>query len=131
MAVNKNLGIGLDVLLTATQGQYDTKPEESILTQAQALFGRALEQDEMGDSFAAYYFYRQVIDLLDTKDPDTPEISELISRSCNNIAVILFENDQTEKAMGFFQQAIEIYPQNRTAVENMKLLKMDTDNVHS
>ncbi len=128
MAVNKNLGIGLDVLLTATQGQYDTKPEESILTQAQALFGRALEQDEMGDSFAAYYFYRQVIDLLDTKDPDTPE---LISRSCNNIAVILFENDQTEKAMGFFQQAIEIYPQNRTAVENMKLLKMDTDNVHS
>ena len=66
MAVKKNLGIGLDVLLTATQGQYETKSEENIITRAEELFRRALEQDEIGNSLEAYYFYRQVVDLLDT-----------------------------------------------------------------
>ena len=123
MAVKKNLGIGLDVLLTATQGQFDTKPEESILAQAEALFGRALEEDKMGDSFEAYYLYRQVIDLLDTHDSNIPELSELVSRSFNNIAVILADNSRTERALSFLQQALEVYPQNQTAIENMKLIR--------
>ena len=122
MAAKRNLGIGLDVLLTATQGQYDTKPEESILTQAQALFGRALEQDEMGDSFEAYYLYRQVIDLLDTPESNVEKLSELLSRSLNNIAVILADNSRIEGALGFLQQALEVYPKNQTVIENMKLL---------
>jgi tetratricopeptide (TPR) repeat protein len=123
MAVKKNLGIGLDVLLTATQGQYDTKPEESILAQAEALFGRALEQDEMGDSFEAYYYYRQIVDLLDTPNSNVPELSELLSRSLNNIAVILADNSRIEGALSFLQQALEVYPQNQTAIENMKLIR--------
>jgi tetratricopeptide (TPR) repeat protein len=123
MAVKKNLGIGLDVILTATQGQYDTKPEESILAQAEALFGRALEQDEMGDSFEAYYYYRQIVDLLDTPNSNVPELSELLSRSLNNIAVILADNSRIEGALSFLQQALEVYPQNQTAIENMKLIR--------
>lgn len=122
MAGKRNLGIGLDVLLTATQGQYDIKPEESILAQAEALFGRALEEEEMGDNFEAYYFYRQVIDLLDTPESNVPELSELRSRSLNNIAVILADSSQIEGALSFLQQALEVYPQNQTAIENMKLI---------
>ena len=123
MAVKKNLGIGLDVLLTATQGQYDTKSEESILAQAEALFGRALEQDEIGNSLEAYYFYRQVVDLLDVPESNLPEVSELLSRSLNNIAVILADNFRIEEAISFLQQALKVYPKNQTAVENMKLIK--------
>jgi tetratricopeptide (TPR) repeat protein len=123
MAVKKNLGIGLDVLLTATQGQYETKPEESILAQAETLFGRALEQDERGNSFEAYYFYRQVVDLLDAPGSNVLEVSELLSRSLNNIAVILADNSCTEGALSFLQQALEVYPQNQTAIENMKLIR--------
>jgi tetratricopeptide (TPR) repeat protein len=122
MAGKKNLGIGLDVLLTATQGQYETKSEESILTRVEELFDRALKQEEMGDSFEVYYLYRRIIDL-DSGGPYTPELAELVSRSYNNIAVILVENDQIEKARGYLQQAIEIDPENQTAVENLKLIK--------
>lgn len=123
MAVKKNLGIGLDVLLTATQGQYETKPEENVLAQAEVLFGKALEQDKMGDSFEAYYYYRQIVDLLDTPESNVPEILELLSRSLNNIAVILADNSRTEEALSFLQQALDVYPQNQTAIENMKLLQ--------
>lgn len=122
MAVKKNLGIGLDVLLSATQGQYETKPEENMLTRAEELFARALEQDEMGDSFEAYYFYRQVIDLLDAES-NIPELSELLSRSLNNIAVILADNSHIEEALSFLQQALEVYPKNQTAAENMSELE--------
>jgi tetratricopeptide (TPR) repeat protein len=123
MAVKKNLGIGLDVLLTATQGQYETKPEENVLTQAEALFGKALDRDKMGDSFEAYYYYRQIVDLLDAPEPNVPELSELLSRSLNNIAVILADNSYIEGALSFLQQALEVYPKNQTAIENMKLLR--------
>lgn len=123
MAVKRNLGIGLDVLLTATQGQYDIKPEENILAQAEALFGRALEEDKMGDSFEAYYLYRQVVDLLDTPESNIPGLSELVSRCLNNIAVILADNSRTERALSLLQQALEVYPQNQTAIENMKLIR--------
>ena len=122
MAVKKNLGIGLDVLLTATQGQYEKKSEENILAQAEALFGRALEEDKMGDSFETYYLFRQVVDLLDTPESSLPELSELVSRSLNNIAVILADNSRIEGALSFLRQALEVYPQNQTAVENMKLI---------
>ena len=122
MAVKKNLGIGLDVLLTATQGQYETKSEENIITRAEELFRRALEQDEIGNSLEAYYFYRQVVDLLDVPESNLPEVSELVSRSLNNIAVILADNSRIEEALSFLQQALEVYPQNQTAVENMKLI---------
>lgn len=122
MAVKKNLGIGLDVLLTATQGQYDTKSEENIITRAEELFNKALEQDETGNSFEAYYFYRQVVDLLDAPESNVPEVSQLLSRSLNNIAVILADNSRIKEALSFLQQALEVYPQNQTAVENMKLI---------
>lgn len=118
----KNLGIGLDVLLTATSGQQKTSLK-SILTRVQTLFGQALEHDEIGDSYEAYYLYRQVIDLLNTGEQDTPEVSELISRTYNNLAIILFESGQTEKAVSYLQLAIDIYPPNRTAIENMKLIR--------
>ncbi len=123
MAVKKNLGIGLDVLLTATQGHYEAKSSESVLAQAEALFGKALEQDEIGDSFEAYYYYRQIVDLLDAPESNVPEISELLSRSLNNIAVILADNSRIEGALSFLQQALEVYPQNQTAIENMKLIR--------
>ncbi len=123
MAVKKNLGIGLDVLLTATQGQYETKSEENIITRAEELFRRALEQDEIGNSLEAYYFYRQVVDLLDVPESNLPEVSELLSRSLNNIAVILADNFRIEEAISFLQQALKVYPKNQTAVENMKLIK--------
>ena len=123
MAVKKNLGIGLDVLLTATQGQYETKSEENIITRAEELFRRALEQDEIGNSLEAYYFYRQVVDLLDVPESNLPEVSELLSRSLNNIAVILADNFRIEEAISFLQQALKVYPKNQTAVENMKLIE--------
>ncbi len=128
MTAKKKLGIGLDVLLTASRGQYDIKLEGNILTQAKELFGRALEQDEMGNSFEAYYLYRQVIDLPDISDSNVPEeLSELLSRSLNNIAVILADNSRKEGALIYFQQAIDIYPKNRTAIENKRLLKLEIE----
>lgn len=123
MAVKKNLGIGLDVLLTATQGQYDTKPEGSLLARAEELFSRALEEDKMGNSFEAYYFYRQAVDLLDASDANVPKLSELLSRCLNNIAVILADNSRIEGALNFLQQALEVCPKNQTAAENMKLIR--------
>lgn len=123
MAVKKNLGIGLDVLLTSMQGQQEPGAGRSVLNRAQLYFGKALEQDERGNSFEAYYLYRQVIDLFNTGEHDITELSQIISRSCNNIAVILFESDQTENAISFLQRAIDIYPQNRTALENMKAVR--------
>lgn len=123
MAVKKNLGIGLDVLLTSMQGQQEPAAGRSVLNRAQLYFGKALEQDGRGNSFEAYYLYRQAIDLFNTGEHDITELSQIISRSCNNIAVILFESDQTENAISFLQRAIDIYPQNRTALENMKAVR--------
>lgn len=119
---NKKLGIGLDILLNATQGQ-TTETSERILTQGKLLFEQAWQQDEKGNSFEAYHLYRQVIDLWE--NTNDIEIAELVSRSCNNIAVILEAYAQTNAAISFLQRALDIYPQNSIARDNMILINND------
>lgn len=123
MAIKRNLGIGLDVLLTANEAQPGFPPGQNILSQARLLYGQALEQDESGNTYEAYHLYRQVMDLVGSKALDSTELSRLVSRTCNNLAVLLFESGHTAEAAGYLRQAIAVYPQNRTAIENMKLIR--------
>jgi tetratricopeptide (TPR) repeat protein len=121
MAGKRNLGIGLDILLTANQSRQSIKAIIDTSSQVQSWYDQALEYEERGNIFEAYHLYRQIIDLFDNIK-DTGELAPLVSYTCNNLAVILFEAGQTEQAVSYLQQAIDIYPKNQTAIDNMKLV---------
>jgi tetratricopeptide (TPR) repeat protein len=122
MTAKRSLGLGLDTLLTAMQDQQKAKLSQGVIGRVQLLYDQALEQEKTGDIYEAYYLYRQAVDLIEPGIPDETETAELISRCCNNLAVILFEGGKTEKAAAYLQRAIDLYPRNRTAAANLKLL---------
>ena len=120
----KNLGLGLDVLLTASEAHHNMSGEDKLLERARSLLEKAIDQDELGTSFEAYYYYRQVIDLLEEAvEPNITEIPLLLSQALNNTAIILFENGQQESALSFLERALVICPENNMARENIGLLK--------
>jgi len=121
MAGKRNLGIGLDILLTANESRQSIRPIIDTSNQVQSWYDQALEYEERGNIFEAYHLYRQIIDLFDNV-MESGKLSPLVSYTCNNLAVILFEAGQTEKAVSYLQQAIDIYPKNQTAIDNMKAI---------
>lgn len=121
MVNKKNLGMGLDLLLTTADGK-KTLLSDAISTN-KILLGLAVDKDEKGEVFEAYYLYRRVIDCLEEpKHSDSPELCLLASQALNNAAIILFENENHEIARQYLLRAIKLDPANQTALENLKAI---------
>jgi tetratricopeptide (TPR) repeat protein len=123
MAGKRNLGMGLDLLLKANEGNKAESHKESVRSSAIASMAQAIEEDEKGNIFEAYHFYRRVIECL--KEPgliNSPELCGLVSQALNNAAVILCENGKSESARTYLIQAIKLHPDNEIARENLQAL---------
>ncbi len=139
MAGKRNLGMGLDLLLTAVatpiasvrmhqeypqgEGNKAGSREASVRSNAIASMAQAIEEEEKGNIFEAYHFYRRVIDYL--KEPgltNPPELCRLVSQALNNAAVILCENGNSESAQAYLIQALKLHPDNQVARENLQAL---------
>lgn len=123
MNAKKNLGLGLDLLLSAAGSQHLNSREEEKLKLAKALFTDAMIEDGKGRSFEAYYLYRRVVDILESQlGPNIPGTAQLVSRACNNLAIILYENGDCQGALAYLQKALAIHPENQTARENLEAI---------
>ncbi len=120
---HKNLGMGLDLLLTAAPTKEAVSQNASHSDLAQVLLDRALKQDEAGSFLEAYYLYRRIIDMGKNEAGWQEQISSsLLSQALNNAAIILYEHGNTEDACIFLQRAAEIDPDNRIARSNLDQL---------
>lgn len=119
----KGLGMGLDLLLKAsnTAGLQTHTGED--LEQAGDCFSRALQEEEKDHFLEAYHLYRRVEELVGANAAEDAEKSWLCSRALNNAAAILNENGQWEEARIYLEKALEICPDNQVAEENLALLK--------
>jgi len=125
MAVKRNLGMGLDLLLTAGEGNTSPARDSLNIKSAASLMARAIEEDEKGNIFEAYHLYRRVIDC--QENPvlrGLPSMSALAAQALNNVAVILCENGKPESAQVFLTQALHLQPDNQVALENLQLIRM-------
>ena len=124
MAGKRNLGMGLDLLLTVGEGKKAQSHETSVLRSAIASMAQAIDEDEKGNIFEAYHFYRRVIDYLKESGlSNPPELCGLVSQALNNAAVILCENGKLESAQDYLTQALKLYPDNQVARENLQALR--------
>ena len=124
MTTRRRLGMGLDLLLTAASSQVKGEGGEKSWAYLEEYYEKALQEEEKGNSFEAYYFYRRIIDAFEEgRDKNAPEVRQLVSQALNNAAVLFFENGQAELAAVFLQRAVEICPQNAVAKENLALLR--------
>ena len=124
MSRMKNLGMGLDLLLSSTEPRQER--EEQALRDAESLFKKALNEDENGQQFEAYYYYRQVIDCLEPFLSLQQEAAkDLLSQACNNTAVILFENGAIKEAQAYLEKGLEANPRNQVARENLQAMDSD------
>lgn len=123
MAGKRNLGMGLDLLLTAGEGNKAQSREAAVCSRANASMVQAIDEDEKGNVFEAYHFYRQVIDNLSQPGfTNPPELCALVSQALNNAAVILCENGKSESAQAYLTQAVKLHPDNLVARENLQAL---------
>lgn len=129
MANKKNLGMGLDLLLTAVDERTIKSKNKMVLTRARTLFARAITEDEKGNLFEAYHLYRQVMECLEQPlSIDLSELHLLVSQSLNNIAIILYDSGRTDLAGTFLSKALELCPDNQTARENYQIIsQVDID----
>jgi len=124
MSRMKNLGMGLDLLLSSSEPRQER--EEQALRDAESLFKKALNADENGQQFEAYYYYRQVIDCLEPFLSHQQEVAkDLLSQACNNTAVILFENGAIKEAQAFLEKGLQANPRNQVARENLQAMDSD------
>lgn len=121
MATKKNLGTGLDLLLSANASSKLNKPEGTEINRAQSLFEQAIAQDEEGHVFETYYLYRRVIDSLESAR-NLAGAAKLYSQACNNIAIILHEAGDFGNAISYLQKALKIHPDNSIAQENLSAI---------
>ncbi len=122
----KNLGMGLDLLLSSSELSPRQEGEEQALRNAESLFKKALNEDEDGQLFEAYYYYRQVIDCLEPFLSLQQEAAkDLLSQACNNAAVILFENGDLKDAQAFLEKGLQANPRNQVARENLQAMDSD------
>ncbi|MEN6349054.1 MAG: hypothetical protein ABFD08_06615 [Syntrophomonas sp.] len=126
MEKKTKLGMGLDLLLTANDARNDIRRDERNITQAQSLFEKAVAEDENGRVFEAYYLYRCVMEVLESQ-PVVKNYAwaSLMSQTCNNIAVILYENNEIQGAYNFLLKAVNISPDNKTARGNLEQVGCD------
>ncbi|NLU48849.1 MAG: hypothetical protein GXX09_00320 [Syntrophomonadaceae bacterium] len=121
--VRKNLGMGLDILLSAAGTPAARAAENALLTRARSIYDLALKEDEMGNAWEAYHHYRQVIDLFGNPQTASAEARALISQALNNAAVILFENNHPEAARCLLERAVAVCPENATARANLGMIR--------
>lgn len=123
MAGRKKLGMGLDMLLSSVQSSVRQPGEAADWTRIKGVFAQARAEDEAGNVFEAYHLYRTVADLVGEKGPGAgPKAKSLASQSLNNAAVILYEHGYEDQARSLLQKAVETYPDNLTARDNLKSL---------
>jgi tetratricopeptide (TPR) repeat protein len=123
MAGKRNLGMGLDILLTAGEVDKAESREAMLHSTAISYMAQAIDEDEKDNIFEAYYFYRRVIDCLEQCGVVKPaELLSLASQALNNSAVILCENGKMESAQICLERAVELYPHNQVARENLQSL---------
>lgn len=118
MATKKNLGTGLDLLLSANAPNRLGNPEGIEINRAQSLFEQAITQEEEGQMFEAYYLYRRVIDSLEAAQ-SLSGAAKLYSQACNNLAIILHEGGEIQSAITYLEKALKSYPDNNIARENL------------
>ncbi|ABI68760.1 hypothetical protein [Syntrophomonas wolfei] len=124
MSRMKNLGMGLELLLSSSEPRQEG--EEQAIRDAESLFKKALNEDENGQQFEAYYYYRQVIDCLEPFLSLKQEAAkDLLSQACNNTAVILFENGAIKEAQAYLEKGLEANPRNQVARENLQAMDSD------
>jgi len=124
MSRMKNLGMGLELLLSSSEPRQEG--EEQAIRDAESLFKKALNEDENGQQFEAYYYYRQVIDCLEPFLSLKQEAAkDLLSQACNNTAVILFENGAIKEAQAYLEKGLEANPRNQVARENLQVMDSD------
>jgi tetratricopeptide (TPR) repeat protein len=120
----KNLGMGLELLLSSSEPRQEG--EEQAIRDAESLFKKALNEDENGQQFEAYYYYRQVIDCLEPFLSLKQEAAkDLLSQACNNTAVILFENGAIKEAQAYLEKGLQANPRNQVARENLQAMDSD------
>ncbi|MGI6487365.1 MAG: hypothetical protein GX964_04990 [Syntrophomonadaceae bacterium] len=122
MTTRKNLGMGLDALLTSVEGGSTRKRQTSTVEQARTWFDQALREEDGGNVFEAYHLYRRVIEALEPSGEPDMSLRTLASRALNNAAVILAEYEMAETARGFLKRALEVNPENTTARDNLELI---------
>jgi tetratricopeptide (TPR) repeat protein len=124
MSRMKNLGMGLELLLSSSEPRQEG--EEQAIRDAESLFKKALNEDENGQQFEAYYYYRQVIDCLEPFLSLKQEAAkDLLSQACNNTAVILFANGAIKEAQAYLEKGLEANPRNQVARENLQAMDSD------
>jgi tetratricopeptide (TPR) repeat protein len=121
MVYKKSLGMGLDILLAAADP--NREKDTRGLQQVKAMFARAAEEDAGENYLEAYYWYRRVLEYSQNYVDDA-EIRHIFSQSLNNIAVIVCEYGDINKAREYLHRALEIQPDNETARENLSLLNL-------
>ncbi|MDD2621196.1 MAG: tetratricopeptide repeat protein [Syntrophomonadaceae bacterium] len=120
MANKKNLGTGLDLLLSANGSSKLNKHEDAGINLARQLFEQAINEDEKGQLFEAYYLFRRVIDILEScLALNIPGSAPLYSQACNNLAIILHEGGEPATAIRYLEMALKICPDNSIAQENL------------
>ena len=124
MAKNRNLGMGLDLLLTAGEAREVPGREPGYISQARDGLNQALKQDEDGNFLEAYHLYRKLIDLLqDDSLAAQADGSQLLSQAFNNAAIILYEHGNMEKAFLYLERSLAVQPDNQVALSNLEQLK--------
>ncbi len=124
MAKNKKLGMGLDLLLTATEANEIAPRAELSPGWAREIIDQALQLDAEGSFLEAYYLYRTIIDneqevvLLQKQDE-----SLLLSQALNNAAIILYEHGNRQQAYTYLEKAVILDPDNNIARSNLDQLK--------
>lgn len=123
MTTRKCLGMGLDVLLSSADRRANRLNDRLDIALVRLTFNKALDEDEKGNMFEAYYLYRRVIDKMEEFPLSTvPELCRMVSQALNNAAIILFESGDVAKAHDLLVKAVNICPDNHTASENLKSL---------
>lgn len=122
MAKSRNLGMGLELLLTAGQIK-GTPGQPGTIDLVRETMNQALLEDEAGNICEAYYLYRKLLDYSESAlfDKDA-ELAALLSQACNNAAIILYEQGRLEIARQFLQKSLAIQPHNSIAQMNLDLL---------
>lgn len=124
MAKNRNLGMGLDLLLNAGEARQVSGWEAGNIGLARETMEEALKQDEQGKFLEAYYLYRRLIDLLpDSSWADHEEGFAILSQALNNAAIILFEHGEVEKSCLYMERSLSVQPDNRVASSNLEQIK--------
>ncbi|MEN6391661.1 MAG: hypothetical protein ABFD04_14710 [Syntrophomonas sp.] len=116
----KGLGMGLDLLLKASSNTPVGATQAGDEAQIKEWLDKALGHDEEGFFLEAYYYYRLIIE----RSPAEEAASQILSQALNNAATILFDNGCNEAACAYLEKALACWPDNTTARDNLKMLKV-------